>query len=479
MAEIKCRNASITYRGVEVLSSFSFQIKEGEHTCIQGPMGSGKTILMRSLAGFAQLQDGDLEFLSDGKAISKFEFYKDVSLVEFSKPGKYFNPKNHFYQQRYHHHMEDDFSKSVTIQDLMVLKGFSIAAKDVRLYLQRCNLWDHLDKSLIQLSSGQRRKLQLVLSLLHLPKVLLLDSPYIGLDAESREDLNDWLNELVIENKLQIIMVAEERDVPSWVKGRIELPATATNNTPSDKSCLEQIQKTWKNNALFQFVDPLIELKNIKIKFDKNQLFENVNWTVNHGDRIAIIGNNGAGKSTLISLLNADNPKVYCNNVNMFGVRRGSGDSIWDIKKKTGFISSELHLYFTENMSCLKVIATGFFDTKFIPRKLENSEIELIEFYTDYFKLSHLLNRDYRQISMGQQKVILFIRAIIKSPPLLLLDEPFQGFDAKSIDKAKKLLNLMADQLNTTLIFITHYQDEIPECINRRFQLEDGELIQL
>lgn len=476
MAEISFHNVSLFYQGSSVLTGCSFDLKEKEHICIQGDIGAGKTMLLRSLVGLAHIVDGSGSYKIDGAEVSKFEFHKVVSLVDFSRPGKYFNPKNHFYQQRYHHKMEDDFSKSVNIQNLMKFKGFSLEDNDVRSYLQRCHFWDRLDKSLIQLSSGQRKKLRLILALLHLPQILLLDSPYIGLDAESRVDLNDWLEELVIEKNIQIIMVAEERDVPEWFDGRIVLPSRSKWDVEKENHAINQLQISWKNNALLKSKDPLIELKHIKIIFDQNSLFEDVSWKINQGDRVAIIGKNGSGKSTLLSLLNADNPKAYSNNVNMFGVRRGEGDSIWDVKKMTGFVSSELHLYFTENMNCHKVIATGFFDTKFIPRKLTRSELDTIERYTAYFQLSHLLEKNYCNISIGEQKVILFIRAIIKAPPLLLLDEPFQGFDTNSIKRANKLLNLMAEQLNTTMVFITHYRDEIPECINKTYLLKEGRL---
>lgn len=473
MIEILYKDCDLSYKGEQVLASLAFHIKEGENACVLGPIGSGKTMLLRSLAGNVQINSGKTRFCIEGKEISKLEFQQNVSLVEFAKPSKYFNPQNHFYQQRYHHQMEDDeSSKSMSVGELLAEQGFSLKEHKVRLFLEREKLLDLLHHKLIQLSSGQRRKLQLTIALLDLPKILLLDSPYIGLDAESRNDLNDWLQELAGKNDLQIIVSADQRDLPNWIDKRVFLPPKKIIKSRSGEALINTLTKHEHQDTSC----PLIEISNVKIKYGKSVLFEDLNWEVRQGDRVAIIGKNGSGKSTLLSLIYADNPKAYSNSIKMFGTQRGKGDNIWSIKKRTGFVSSELHLYFTENYSCQKVIATGFFDTKFIPRNLSKQEIQLIDEYAHYFDVSHLLNRLYVKTSLGEQKVILLIRALIKQPELLLLDEPYQGFDRNYIDKANKLINSLAKYSNTTIIFISHYHREIPECVDRLFNLTEGTL---
>ncbi|WP_150183170.1 ATP-binding cassette domain-containing protein, partial [Enterobacter asburiae] len=72
---------------------------------------------------------------------------------------------------------------------------------------------------------------------------------------------------------------------------------------------------------------------------------------------------NGAGKSTLLSLITGDHPQGYSNDLTLFGRRRGSGETIWDIKKHIGYVSSSLHLDYRVSTTVRNVILSGFFDS--------------------------------------------------------------------------------------------------------------------
>jgi molybdate transport system ATP-binding protein len=372
--------------------------------------------------------------------------------------------------------MEDDEnSKSVTIEALLKAKGYEVNDKVVIELLKRENLENQLQRKLIQLSSGQRRKLQLILAMIQLPEILLLDAPYVGLDEYSRNDLNNWLLELAENHDLQLIITAKLGDAPEWIENKIALSADyeSNNNSEECRDALYNLFPKWKDESTRK---TQIDLQQINVNYGKNIILEGLDLSVKEGDSIALIGANGAGKSTLLSLIYADNPKAYSNNVKMFGVKRGHGKSIWDIKKRIGFVSSELHLYFTEKYSCRKVIATGLFDTKFIPRKINAHEHQIIEHFAEYFNVKYLLDRNYPETSLCEQKLMLLIRALVKGPELLLLDEPYQAFSAELVAKANSLLNEIMKQSRTSLVFITHYKEEIPASVQKIYHLKEGKL---
>jgi len=474
-AEIHFNNCTLQYRGSEVLTNVSLDITKGSNVALHGPIGSGKSMVLRAIAGIAQITSGELNYLSNGVSISKAEFHSGVSLVDFAKTSKFFNPKNHFYQQRYHHQMEDDeWSKSITVSQLLTTRGYSLDAPQVKEYLKRVKLIDLLETKMIQLSSGQRRKLQLTIALLTLPAILLLDSPYIGLDQRSRVDLNNWLLELTTNNDLQLIIACNTEDAPEWINHRIEIPSTQKIAGNHEFPFLNHNLQVIENEE--SIVDHILEMRNINVSFGDSKLLTEVDLKITKGERIALLGDNGSGKSTLLSLLYADNPKAYSNDIKMFGVKRGQGDSIWSVKKRIGFVSSELHLYFTENYNCAKVIATGFFDTKFIPRKITSEEQSTIEQFANYFGVSHLLDITYSKTSLGEQKLILFIRALVKNPELILLDEPYQAFTSALVYKANSLLNHMLQKSNSSIVFVTHYRSEIPSSVQKIYQLNKGKM---
>ena len=178
------------------------------------------------------------------------------------------------------------------------------------------------------------------------------------------------------------------------------------------------------------------------------------------------------GKSTLLSLLCGDHPQAYSNDVRLFGQRRGSGESIWDIKEKVGLLSPELHLYFTEPMTAFQAAATGFHDV-LVPRRIVTEQTAIVSDLFGYFGITSLGERSFRTLSTGEQRVVLLVRALVKQPPLLILDEPFQSLDSALIGRARAWIdvNLLPEQ---TLLFVSHYAEEIPASVTRRLELEAG-----
>ena len=182
-------------------------------------------------------------------------------------------------------------------------------------------------------------------------------------------------------------------------------------------------------------------------------------------------GRNGAGKSSLLSMISGDHPQAYSNEIYLFGKRRGSGESIWDIKKLTGYISPELHAYFDKNLSCYQAIGSGYFDTVGLFKKLSAAQHSNILQWLDFLQLSHVSKKPLHSIPASLQRMILLARALVKNPPLLILDEPCQGLDHNQSVQFVSLINHVCSGSTRTLIYVSHDMSNVPKCVERVFEL--------
>jgi molybdate transport system ATP-binding protein len=213
-------------------------------------------------------------------------------------------------------------------------------------------------------------------------------------------------------------------------------------------------------------VDSIVALQNVTIRYGSKTILDQFSWTINRGERWVLKGPNGAGKSTLLSLITADNPQSYAQDITLFGRKRGTGESIWDIKRNIGYVSPEMHLYFKETGTSFAVVASGLFDLLGVTRKVDEQQTEQVDACLAMFGLGYLRDRPFHTLSTGEQKMILIARAFVKNPPLLILDEPCQGLDPEEVEVLKEVINAIAASSDMTLIFVSHYAEDVPSCVN-------------
>ena len=197
-------------------------------------------------------------------------------------------------------------------------------------------------------------------------------------------------------------------------------------------------------------------------------VLRDIDWTVNRGERWALAGPNGSGKSTLLSLVHADNPQVYSNEIYLFGRRRGSGESIWDVKRRIGYISPEMHLYFNGGSATVtEIVARGLMDTVGFFSRLSPWHIERARRWVELLHMEDIAERRFNTLSTGEQRLTLLARTFVKNPELLILDEPLHGLDFARKRAVRAIINSLTTRDNTTLIYVTHRLDELPECVTR------------
>ncbi len=471
-----------------VLDNMNWKVEEGEHWAITGSSGSGKSTLMDAMAGRI--------FPLKGKILRKQGLKQELVPRDYSF-HRIVGAAYQYYQQRYNSFdaeigptVEEVLQARVkpvgTINDNSVELAPAQYEEAWVLEISRLLKIEHLLKrKLTSLSNGETRRTLIAISLLKKPEVLLLDNPFTGLDVQSRQVLRDIINELAA-GGVQVMMVLNLQDMPECITHVLHLEngrITDVFTKPFSGRIFEkehtgyifpEILKTkeWGNPYT-----TIIKFNKATVVYGGKKVLDGVDWEVKSGQRWALMGPNGSGKSTLLSLITGDNPQCYQNDFILFDRKRGTGESIWEIKRKTGFVSPELHLYFNRNTEVWKVVASGFFDSAGLFRKLTEEQMNTTNQYITWLGLEKFRDRKLVHLSSGQQRLVFLARALVKDPVLLLLDEPCQGLDYNQMVYFRELLNYVVTALDKTLIFVTHYEDEIPACVTQRLNLSEGKSI--
>src|SRR5579871_354162 len=482
MAEkfLEFENVTVQFGGEKILDDINFAIQSNEQWAILGPSGSGKTLLANTIAG-RNFYSGKIHYHFPVKKNDK----STILIVEQQHRFKNLSNTNDlYYQQRFNSY---DSEQTITVQQALKVHfaGEDFINKE---WIDKLHVRGLLDELLIQLSSGENKRVQLVMALLENPELLILDNPFIGLDVEGRKTLHQIIK-IISQKGIQVLLISSSNEIPESITHIAGLEKGTLNFAGQrDQFSLYNSAKNQDHRLkpeLLNQLKPLtefdfsiaIKMMNVNIKYGDKQILHNINWEVKKGERWNLSGPNGAGKSTLLSLVTADNPQAYANEIYLFDKRRGTGESIWDIKQKIGFVSPELHLYFDFSATCFEVIASGLFDTIGLFRQLNELQIEKVSLWLKLFRLENVISKRLPQISLSEQRKTLLARALIKTPPLLILDEPCQGLDDEQTEYFKELIDQICTAFNSTLIYVSHYQNQIPECVNDFLNLENGRVV--
>ncbi len=396
--------------------------------------------------------------------------------------------KAYYLQLRWNQHDIDPETPNV---GELLEKAYRLAGDDTeeRRQLQR-HLYDlfHmeplLDKYVITLSSGELRKFQLTKTLFANPSLLIMDNPFIGLDAETRDQLKELLQLLAEKQRLGIILVLSKTDdIPTFVSEVIELrngkilpPCSREEYYNRQLPIPPHVLSKERQEAILALpyqdndyhTDEVIKMQQVSIRYGERTILNNLDWTVRNGERWALSGQNGSGKSTLLSLVCADNPQSYACDITLFDRPRGSGESIWDIKKHIGYVSPEMHRSYQRDLPAIRIVASGLKDSVGLYVKPNEEEYTICRFWMDIFGLEDMYNRTFMKLSSGEQRLVLLARAFVKDPQLLILDEPLHGLDLKNRRLVKDVIETFCQRRNKTMVMVTHYEEELPTIITNK-----------
>jgi molybdate transport system ATP-binding protein len=448
----------------------------GERWVLLGGNGSGKSTLARLLCSELSPASGNLKdppvrvhwlSLENQQALYERELYRDdTDLIDHIDPGTTVRAL-----------MEEIAPWSGRHDALVTILGMD----------------DVLERGYRLLSSGEGRKVMLARAVLEQPDLLLLDEPYEGLDPKARQDLETALGQLADQGQWLMLLINQRQDIPVWAshlalldKGRLVLNGAADDVQahPDWQAALaftraEALTLPPRQSA-FQLPDwpadkPLVDLRNGRVEYATGVQFEGVDWQLMPGEHTQIIGPNGCGKSTLLSLVSGDHPQCYANELTVFGYRRGRGETIWDIKKHLGLVSGALHRDYRVAGNVITAVVSGLTDSIGVYSSTGAEEAHLAHQWLELLGLNHRAGDAFRGLSTGEQRLVLIARALIKQPPLLILDEPTQGLDDVNRFRVLAAMERILDTGPTTLLFVSHREDEHPALIRTRLTFEPDE----
>ncbi|KAA1192060.1 ATP-binding cassette domain-containing protein [Pseudohalioglobus sediminis] len=473
---LSLQDVQLVYRALPALHHVDWEVNRGQQWACLGPNGAGKTSLAKILSGEARRFSGvytrSAELREQGVAYVCFEQAR--TLCERDKK------------------LDDsetraDATDPGTLVQQLILQGRKPDTQ-FAYWVERLNIGHILQRGLRYISTGEMRKTLLVRAILAAPALLILDSPLDGLDAASQAELSLIIDELLHSDLSLLLLCRQQEDLPAGVSHVMVMQSGHILAQGERTSILARADVQQLMQPPLAQLDtlpapaprpyqippdaPLLQLNGVNVSYGELQVLRDVHWRFDRGQHCYISGPNGCGKSTLLSLVTGDNHKAYGQDIYLFGVRRGSGESIWDIKQKYGQLDNQLHLNFARGMKVLEVVISGYFDSVGLYDDWGDEQRASAERWLAAVGILDIAHASFDALSFGMQRMALLVRAMVKSPAILLLDEPTLGLDGYHRRLMLRAIDHIAANSDTQVIFVSHCVGDVPACINQHLRFE-------
>lgn len=469
---LEFKNVNSHFGGELVLKDISWRVNSGEHWAIMGHNGSGKSTLAKILAGKLPAIGGKVIFDGD------MERYPARQLVSFEKLQ---NIMGRIRMQEELNCYSGQSNKPILLEDVLyTFEKAEAGEADIG-----GDVFGIADKELFKrdlrtLSAGEVRKLLIMHLIRKKPEILILDEPFENLDALGREMLTAFIERLLPSLKLLVVISHRMDEIPAAVTHVLGLKEGRTvfalprNEAMSEANLERLFSRPPVDHSRFCPLakgEKLVELTDGHVRYGDKVVLSGMNMSIYENEHWAITGPVGAGKTSLLTLITGDHPQSYANDIWLFGRKRGSGETIWDLKKVIGYVSFNSHLTAEGGQCALQIVLSGFFGTNGLFKTPHIDQVKAAESWLEQFGMGHLKQRAFRTLSYGEQKRTLLARAMVKKPRLLVLDEPFCGLDMSFRVTLKNELNRIAAEGLSTILMVSHHEDDLLECISQHLRL--------
>jgi molybdate transport system ATP-binding protein len=461
------------YQTTPVLNNINWRWQQGQQWAIIGGNSAGKTAIAHLLTDRLRPQRGQLirhQKLANDRAIAHISFELQRQLIDHDK---------RFDDSELR---ADAFDVGTTVRQA-ILQG-QAQSSEFQALVTQCGIAHILDRGIRFISTGESRKTLLARALYQHPSLLIIDNPFEGLDADSQKSVR-LLIEQLLQTSLPILLLLQQlEDLPShishimwlqdgWIKASGERAGVLAQMQQAAiaKPALAALPPAQQRTYTINTKQPLLALHNVNVSYGDKKILTDINWVMQHGQHCCISGPNGAGKSTLLSLLSGDNHKAYGQDISLFGQRRGSGESVWEIKQKFGVVSTALQLNHIHRMRTAEVVASGLYDSIGLYQQCSGKDRSIALQWLKLMGLEDIARQHFKQLSFGQQRLALLARAMVKSPLMLILDEPCIGLDSEHRNKILALVDQVAARGDCHILYVSHNPEEMPDCINQQLTL--------
>lgn len=478
---ISLKKATVTFDERFTLTDIDWDITSNQHWVITGTNGSGKSALAAVLAGVGDIESGSISGLPKRVGLVSFETQAELIAKELKKDDA---------------DIMDVISLGTPVHEMIFdrCQDPELAQKLV----EKFGLSKLLDRAFRKLSTGETRKVMLIRALSSKPDLLILDEPFDGLDVDTLAMLQEHLASII--NTVPMIMVLNRFDeIPDFITHVAYMDKDGSDRNGSNRGTLTLTidrQDKAAFNELYQLLhlkttdlnvpeadpanklpeldlsQPLVKLKQATIKYGDTIIVDKLDWTIEQGQHWQLSGPNGSGKTCVLSLITGDHPQCYTNDIFVFGFQRGNGESIWQIKQFIGYVSTALQWEYRVSTSCKNVIISGFYDSIGMYSKSSDNQKKIADLWLALLGMTDRADQPFNKLSYGDQRLLLIARAMVKHPPLLILDEPCLGLDDMNRQLVLALIEKICEGKETTVLYVNHHAEDKIKGIENYLELK-------
>ena len=441
------------------LSEIDWTIEPNQHWVITGTNGAGKSALAAVLAGVGDIESGTVTGLPKNVGLVSFEAQAELIAKELKKDDA---------------DIMDVISLGTPVREMIF--DYCQDPELAQELVEKFGIYPLLDRAFRKLSTGETRKVMLIRALANKPDLLILDEPFDGLDVDTLAMLQAHLASII--DTTPMVMVLNRFDeMPDFIShvayvdhGKLALTVDRKDDSAFNE--LYQLLHLKNTDLTIPEADPaltlpsldpsqpLVRLNQATIKYGDTIIVDKLDWTIERGQHWQLSGPNGSGKTGVLSLITGDHPQCYVNDIFVFGFQRGKGESIWQIKQFIGYVSTSLQWEYRVSTSCKNVIISGFYDSIGMYTKSSDNQKKIADQWLALLGMTDRADHPFNKLSYGDQRLLLIARAMVKHPPLLILDEPCLGLDDMNRQLVLALIEKICQGSETTVLYVNHHAED-------------------